>query len=72
MIRSWKSGAIYPIADAEALATLMTQFASNRERLAHMGKIARLVAQEYSIERAVQGVIESLQATVGMETTCAN
>jgi glycosyltransferase involved in cell wall biosynthesis len=73
MIHSWKSGAIYPVADAEALATMMTKFASDRERLACMGKMARLVAQEYSVRRAVQGVIESLQATVGsMETACAN
>jgi hypothetical protein len=73
MIRSRKSGAIYPVTDAEALATMMTKFASDRERLACMGKMARLVAQEYSVRRAVQGVIESLQATVGsMETACAN
>ena len=73
MIRPWTTGSIYPMGNLEKLAAAMKEFASHPLRLAYMSKMARLTVQKYSVKSAVEGVLESLAATVGAaETICAS
>jgi len=71
MVRPWVTGMIYPLGRVEILASIMKDIASDGARLTHMGRMARLTAQDYSVSSAVQGVLHALQATVGAkEAVC--
>jgi len=73
LIRSWTTGMTYPLADVEALAAVMNRFASDPVRLAQMSKMARLTAQKYSVQSAVEGVLQALTVSVGAgEPICAS
>jgi len=58
-----ETGAVFPLGDVDALANSMLQLAENPKRLISMGIGARKRLANYSIERAVGGVIKSLAAT---------
>ena len=58
------TGAIFPLGDVDALANSMLEWAGNPERLISMGIDARSRLMNYSIETAVDGIIESLAATL--------
>ena len=58
-----KTGSVFPLGDVGALANSMLQLAENPERLISLGIEARSRLMNYSIETAVDGIIESLAAT---------
>jgi glycosyltransferase involved in cell wall biosynthesis len=58
------TGSIFPLGDVDALAASMLQLAENPERLISMGIDARSRLMNYSVETAVDGIIESLAATL--------
>jgi glycosyltransferase involved in cell wall biosynthesis len=58
-----KTGAIFPLGDVDALANSMLELAGNPERMISMGIDARSRLMGYSVETAVDGIIESLAAT---------
>jgi glycosyltransferase involved in cell wall biosynthesis len=59
-----KTGAIFPLGDVDALANSMLELAGNPERMTSMGLEARCGLRNYSIETAVDGIIQSLAATL--------
>jgi glycosyltransferase involved in cell wall biosynthesis len=59
-----KTGAIFPLGDVNALAISMVELAANPERLSSMGSEARARLRNYSVETAVDGVVQSLAATL--------
>jgi glycosyltransferase involved in cell wall biosynthesis len=59
-----KTGSIFPLGDVDALAASMLQLTENPERLISMGIDARSRLMNYSVETAVDGIIESLAATL--------
>jgi glycosyltransferase involved in cell wall biosynthesis len=56
-----KTGFIFPLGDVLALADSMLQFSVNPEGLTSMGIDARSRLKNYSVEKAVDGVIKSLE-----------
>ena len=56
-----KTGFIFPFGDVAALADLMVQFSVNPQVLTSMGIDARNRLKNYSVEKAADGVIESLE-----------
>ena len=60
-----ETGSIFPLGDVEALANSMLELAGNPERMISMGLKARCGLRNYSIETAVDGIIQSLSATLG-------
>jgi glycosyltransferase involved in cell wall biosynthesis len=58
------TGLIFPLGDVTALADSMLQFAGDRKNLISMGIDARSRLMNYSVETAVDGVIESLRTTL--------
>jgi glycosyltransferase involved in cell wall biosynthesis len=59
-----KTGAIFPLGDVDALANSMLELAGNPERMISMGLEARTRLRNYSVETAVDGIIQSLAATL--------
>jgi len=59
-----ETGSIFPLGDVEALANSMLELAGNPERMISMGIDARSRLMNYSVETAVDGIIESLAATL--------
>ena len=59
-----KTGAIFPLGDVDALANSMLELAGNPERMISMGLEARSRLRNYSVETAVDGIIQSLAATL--------
>jgi glycosyltransferase involved in cell wall biosynthesis len=57
-----ETGSIFLLGDVTALANSMLEFADNPERVISMGIAARNNLRNYSVEAAVNGVIESLTA----------
>jgi glycosyltransferase involved in cell wall biosynthesis len=64
LVVSQKTGSIFPLGDVEALANSMLELAGNPERMISMGIDARSWLKNYSVETAVNGIIESLSATL--------
>jgi glycosyltransferase involved in cell wall biosynthesis len=60
-----KTGSIFPLGDVEALAELMLEFSGDPKRMISMGTDAHSRSTNYSVETAVEGIIESLAATLG-------
>ena len=59
-----ETGSIFPLGDVEALANAMLELAGNPEHMISMGLDARSRLINYSVETAVDGIIESLAATL--------
>jgi glycosyltransferase involved in cell wall biosynthesis len=59
-----KTGVVFPVGDVDALANSILQLAGNRERMISMGIDARSRLMRYSVETAVDGIVESLAATL--------
>jgi glycosyltransferase involved in cell wall biosynthesis len=57
-----ETGSIFPLGNVEALADSMLAFAGNPDRIISMGIAAQNRLKNYSIETAVDGVVESLAA----------
>jgi len=64
LVISQETGSIFPLGNVEALANSMLELAGNPERMISMGINARTRLMNYSIETAVDGIIESLAATL--------
>ncbi len=61
LIEEGRTGFVYPFADIQKLADKILDIARNQNRLREMGAHARdLVLQEYTVEKAVDGVIPGL------------
>jgi glycosyltransferase involved in cell wall biosynthesis len=58
------TGAIFALGDVEALANSMLEFAGNPEHMMSMGIDARKMLTNYSVDKATDGIIESLAATL--------
>jgi glycosyltransferase involved in cell wall biosynthesis len=58
------TGSIFPLGDVDALANSMLELAGSPQRLVSMGLEAQSRLRDHSIETAVDGVIQSLAATV--------
>ena len=59
-----RTGSIFLLGDVGTLANSMLEFAENPERVISMGVEARNRLRNYSVEAAVNGIIESLTATL--------
>ena len=59
-----ETGSIFPFGDVDALANSMLELAGNPQRMISMGLEAQSRLRNYSIETAVDGIIQSLAATV--------
>jgi glycosyltransferase involved in cell wall biosynthesis len=59
-----ETGSIFPLGDVDALANSILELAGNPERMISMGLEAQSRLRNYSIETAVDGIIQSLAATV--------
>jgi glycosyltransferase involved in cell wall biosynthesis len=59
-----KTGSIFPLGDVNALAISMVELAASPERLSSMGSEAWSRLRNYSVETAVDGVVQSLAATL--------
>jgi len=60
-----ETGGIFPLGDVDALANSMLELARNPERMISMGIDAQSRLRNYSVETAVDGIIQSLAATLG-------
>jgi glycosyltransferase involved in cell wall biosynthesis len=60
-----ETGGIFPHNNVPALAAAMVKMARNPAQVARMGENARNRLQRYSVGLAVEGVLQSLAATVG-------
>lgn len=59
-----KTGSIYPLGDVEALAESMLEFSGDPGRMISMGTDAHGRSINYSVQTAVEGIIDSLAATL--------
>jgi glycosyltransferase involved in cell wall biosynthesis len=59
-----ETGATFPLGDLDALVSSMLELAGNPQRMVSMGIQARSRLKDYSVETAVDGVVESLTATL--------
>ena len=64
LVIAQKTGSIFRLGDVTALANSMLEFADNPERVISMGIEARNRLSKYSVEAAVNGIVESLTATL--------
>ena len=62
LVRNGETGAIFPLGDLEALADVIVKLARNPEHLHAMGESARRWLRPYSLEAAVQGVVDAVKA----------
>ena len=62
LVRDGVTGTIFPFGNVEALAQCMAALARDREGRMAMGAQARQHIQDYSVERAVEGTVEALEA----------
>ena len=67
-----KTGAVFPLGDVDALANSIVQLTGNPERMISMGIDARSRLMSYSVETAVDGIVESLAATLEPRVFHAN
>ncbi len=70
LLAEGQTGASYPCGDVSRLAQLMGKGCSVPEEMMRMGERAKaLVKDEFCVERAVQGLLEALRATVVVDST---
>jgi glycosyltransferase involved in cell wall biosynthesis len=62
-----ETGAIFPLGNIDALAGSMLELAGNPERMISMGSKAQIRLKNYSVETAVDGVLQALGATLNFE-----
>jgi glycosyltransferase involved in cell wall biosynthesis len=65
LVLSEETGVVFPHCNVPALAASMVKLARNPSQIAVMGENAHNRLQNYSIGAAVEGVLQSLTATVG-------
>jgi glycosyltransferase involved in cell wall biosynthesis len=58
------TGAFFPFGDVSSLANKLIDFASDQKRLSRMGQQARSYVQSYSVDQAVKGTLQAIDAVV--------
>ena len=56
------TGSVFPCGDIYALASKLIDFATDREKMVHMGEQARQRIQDYSIDAAVEGTMRAIES----------
>ncbi len=62
LISEGRTGAVFPTGDVEALSRIMVALAREPSRVRTMGECARTHLAGYSLEAAVQGVVDAVRA----------
>lgn len=62
LIKPGITGAFFPFGDVAGLAHKLVELASDRKNLARMGQQAQLHIQFYSVDRAVAGTLQAIEA----------
>jgi len=62
LVKPGVTGMIFPFGDTSGLAHCLTDLASDRERLLGMGHQAQLHLQSYSVDRAIEGTLQAIEA----------
>jgi len=62
LVHDGRTGAVFPLGDIGALAKILEDFARNPQRLRAMGEAARAGLRSYSLDAAVQGVVDAVEA----------
>jgi glycosyltransferase involved in cell wall biosynthesis len=62
LVRDGRTGAVFPLGDVGALSKILLAFARDPARVRSMGERARAGLQSYSLEAAVQGVVDAVEA----------
>lgn len=72
LVMAHETGGIYPHGNVAALSSAMVDMAANPVQSAEMGRKAQShLRRSYSVQAAVEGVLQALQATVGArEAVC--
>ena len=63
LIEENRTGATFTMGDVEAFARILTRY-SNRQKLAHMGELARLKIEGQSIEAAATALTSAVRDTL--------
>jgi glycosyltransferase involved in cell wall biosynthesis len=64
LVRDGRTGAVFPLADVKALGKILLAFSRDPARLLSMGECAREGLRHYSLEAAVQGAVDAVEAVV--------
>lgn len=64
LVAGKNTGAIFRLGDCEELAKLVVDFSSDDKARETMSRDARLIAQEYSVDSAVSGTLQAVNAIV--------
>ena len=62
LVRDGRSGAVFPLGDVEALSHTLVALARDPARVQAMGECARAGLQPYSLDAAVRGLIDAVEA----------
>ena len=60
LVHESRTGAVFPLGDVEALAKVLVDFAKDPERMRAMGQRALAGLRSYSLDAAVQGVVDAV------------
>ena len=69
LVRDGHTGAVFPLANVKALCRILVAFARNPARLRVLGERARAGLRSYSLEAAVQGVVDAVEAVTRSRRT---
>ncbi len=64
LITSGETGEVFPVGDIESLGSLLYLYASRRDHLQEMGSKAYRQMATYSVEAAVKGTLQAINATL--------
>jgi len=62
LVRDGRTGAVFTLGDVEALSRILLAFARDPARVRAMGECARAGLRSYSLDAAVQGVVDAMEA----------
>jgi glycosyltransferase involved in cell wall biosynthesis len=62
LVRDGRSGAVFPLGDVEALSHILVALARDPARVQAMGECARAGLPPYSLDAAVRGLIDAVEA----------
>ena len=71
LVLAHKTGVIFPHGNVAGLSSAMVSLAASPVQSAEMGRKAQNHLKQYSVQKAVEGVLHALRATVGTrEAAC--
>ena len=65
LVRDGETGFVFPFGDWTALAKLLVRFASDTSAIERMGKNANRRIQDFSPQRAADGIVQAVRCVVG-------